>query len=171
MSAGSVSAWRGPTIFCRAARTASRFIAPNLEEPPRARFPPRRAAKDGGDFDMRGKAELVKRRHGLDAKAALDENARVAGECRRVARDGRDERQRGGGEFARLPERGGSISAASNESSSSARSARRKRSRVSATSLRKPVVVAAAWASAATAAGSASAVKISCWRASLKAKA
>src|SRR5580658_1570089 len=105
MSAGSVSAWRGPTIFCRAARTASRFIAPNLEEPPRARFPPRRAAKDGGDFDMRGKAELVKRRHGLDQKAALDENARVAGECRRVARDGCDERQRGGGELARLLER------------------------------------------------------------------
>ena len=54
---------------------------------------------------MRGKAELVKRRHGLDAKAAFDENARVAGECRRVARDGCDERQRGGGEFARLLER------------------------------------------------------------------
>src|SRR5271163_1298850 len=104
MSAGSVSTWRGPTIFCRAARTASRFIALNLEEPPRARFP-WWTAKDGGDFDMRGKAELVKRRHGLDAKAGLDENARVAGECRRVARDGCDKRQRGGGERARLLER------------------------------------------------------------------
>jgi len=34
---------------------------------------------------MGGKAELVKRGHGLDAKAAVDENARVAGEGRRIA--------------------------------------------------------------------------------------
>ena len=34
---------------------------------------------------MGGKAELVKRRHGLDLKAAVDENARVTGEGRRVA--------------------------------------------------------------------------------------
>jgi hypothetical protein len=34
-----------------------------------------RPAKDGGDFDMGRKAELVKRRHRLDLKAAIDENA------------------------------------------------------------------------------------------------
>ncbi len=51
---------------------------------------------------MRGKAELVKRRDGLQAKAALDEQTRVAREGRRVARDGDDERQGARGEFARL---------------------------------------------------------------------
>jgi len=56
---------------------------------------------------MGGKAELVKRRHRLDPKAAVDENARVAGEGRRVAGDRRDERQRRGGERARLLERPG----------------------------------------------------------------
>ena len=64
-------------------------------------------AKDGGDFDMGGKAELVKRGDGLDLKAAVDEDAGVAGEGRRVARDGDDERQSGGGERARLFERAG----------------------------------------------------------------
>ncbi len=54
---------------------------------------------------MGGKAELVKRRHRLDPKAALDENARVAGEGRRIAGDGDDERQSAGGERARLLER------------------------------------------------------------------
>ena len=54
---------------------------------------------------MRGKAELVKRRHGLDPIAAVDQNACVAREGRRVAGDRRDERQSGGGERARLLER------------------------------------------------------------------
>ena len=44
-----------------------------------------RSAKDGGDFDMGRKAKLVKRGHGFNPKAAIDENARVAGESRRVA--------------------------------------------------------------------------------------
>ena len=34
---------------------------------------------------MGGKAELVKRRHGVDLKTAVNENARVAGEGRRIA--------------------------------------------------------------------------------------
>ena len=51
---------------------------------------------------MRRKAELVKRRDGLEAKPAVDQEARVAGEGRRVAGDRDDERQRARGEFARL---------------------------------------------------------------------
>ena len=34
---------------------------------------------------MGGKAELVKRRYGFDLKPAINENARVAGEGRRIA--------------------------------------------------------------------------------------
>ena len=60
------------------------FRRVHLEEPPRARFR-FRSAKDGGDFDMGRKAKLVKRGHGLNLKAAVDENARVAGEGRRIA--------------------------------------------------------------------------------------
>ena len=60
------------------------FRRVHLEEPPRARFWSR-PAKNGGDFDMGRKAKLVKRGHGLDLKAAVDENARVAGEGRRIA--------------------------------------------------------------------------------------
>ena len=56
---------------------------------------------------MGGKAELVKRGHGLDLKTAVDENTRVAGEGRRIARDRDDERQSRGGERARLLERAG----------------------------------------------------------------
>ena len=51
---------------------------------------------------MGRKTELVNRRDRLDAEASVDEDARVAGECRRVAGDGDDERQAAGGEFARL---------------------------------------------------------------------
>ena len=54
---------------------------------------------------MGGKAELVKQRHQLDLKAPLDENARVAVEARRIARDRHDERQSGSGDRARLIER------------------------------------------------------------------
>ena len=56
----------------------------HLEEPPR----PRRRSRppeNGGDFDMGRKAKLVKRSHGLNLEAAIDENARVAGESRRIA--------------------------------------------------------------------------------------
>ena len=60
------------------------FRRVHLEQPPRARFR-FRSTKNCGDFDMGGKAELVKRRHELDLKAAVDENARVTGEGRRVA--------------------------------------------------------------------------------------
>ena len=63
------------------------------------------------------------------------------------------------------------MSAASNAARSSALSGRRKRSRVSAASLRKPGVVAAARVSAAMAAASASAANTSRRRASLSAKA
>ena len=51
---------------------------------------------------MGGKAELVKRRNLIDAEAALDEDARVAGERRRVAGDGDDERQGARGDLMRL---------------------------------------------------------------------
>ena len=56
---------------------------------------------------MGGKAKLVKRGDELDLKAAVDEDARIAGEGRRIARDGDDERQGGSGERARLFERAG----------------------------------------------------------------
>src|ERR1700721_2192467 len=77
------------------------FRRVHLKEPPRARSR-LRSAKDGGDFDMGRKAKLVKRDHRLNLKAAIDKNARVAGEGRRIAGDGDDERQYGGGERARL---------------------------------------------------------------------
>ena len=66
------------------------FRRVHLEEPPRPRL--FRPAKEGGDFDMSRKAKLVKRGHRLKLKAAVDENARVAGEGRRIARDGDNER-------------------------------------------------------------------------------
>ena len=56
----------------------------HLEQSPRTRFRSR-STKNGGDFDMGRKAKLVKRGHGLNSKAAVDENARVAGEGRRIA--------------------------------------------------------------------------------------
>src|SRR5208282_3486297 len=93
-----------PDYVLQGGKNGVAFRRAHLKEPPRARFPCW-TAKDGGDFDMRGKAELVKRRHGLDAKSAVDEDARVAREGRGVARDGRDQRQGGGGERARLLER------------------------------------------------------------------
>ncbi len=56
---------------------------------------------------MGRKAKLVKRGHGLNLTAAVDENARVPGEGFRIARDGHDEGQSGGGERARLFDRAG----------------------------------------------------------------
>src|ERR1700691_2942628 len=54
---------------------------------------------------MGRKAELVKRRRRLDPKAAVDENARVAGEGRGIAGDRHNQRQSGCGKRARLLER------------------------------------------------------------------
>jgi hypothetical protein len=60
------------------------FRRVHLEVPPHAGFQ-FRPAKDGGDFDMGRKAKLVKRGHGFNLKAAVNENPRVAAEGRRIA--------------------------------------------------------------------------------------
>ena len=49
----------------------------HLEDSPRARAFGFGRRKDGGDFDMGGKAKLVKRDHGANLKAAVDKNART----------------------------------------------------------------------------------------------
>ena len=47
--------------------------------------PPSLSLEPRHQLDMRGVAELVDRRHAFDAIAAVDQNSRVARECRDVA--------------------------------------------------------------------------------------
>src|SRR4051794_983097 len=54
------------------------------------------------DLDVRGVAELIDRRDCGQPVAAADKFTRVAGECRRIAGYGDDERDAAGSEFARL---------------------------------------------------------------------
>src|SRR3954451_14990983 len=49
-------------------------------------------------FDVRRVTKLIDRRHALDAIAAIDQNARISGERRGIARDRHHDRDFAGGE-------------------------------------------------------------------------